>query len=48
MTELINFLCAFLLGGCAGTMFGVLLAFLAQGTADKGLTTQEDKSIRKS
>ena len=58
MIELIDFLCAFLLGGCAGAMFALALAFwapvretiafLAQGTADKGLTTQEDKSTRKS
>ena len=48
MIELIDFLCAFLLGGCAGVVFGVALALAAQGVADKGLTTQEDKSTRKS
>ena len=48
MTELINFLCAFLLGLSAGIVYGVALALAAHGGADKGLTTQEDKSIRKS
>ena len=48
MTELIDFLCAFILGGAVGIVFGVALALAAQGVADKGLTTQEDKSIRKS
>ena len=46
MTELIDFLCVFILGGTAGTVFGVALALVAQGVADKGLTTQEDKSTR--
>ena len=48
MTELIDFLCTFILGGAVGIVFGVALALAAQGVADKGLTTQEDKSTRKS
>ena len=48
MTELINFLFAFILGGRVGLFLGVALALVAQGVADKGLTAQEDKSIRKS
>ena len=48
MVELIDFLCAFILGGTVGIVCGVALSLHAQSVASKGLTTREDKSTRKS